>query len=124
VRQRLWLVLGISGLLLSACSQVQEVIDTGNQVIDTAQGLGNVCQIAEPIWTQDLSPKQATGVLKSAVTELETLLKNNSNLVPDVDTLLQDLKFAVKQLEEGLTKKELKEITSSIKSICAGLGNS
>jgi hypothetical protein len=71
-----------------------------------------------------LSPKEATGILKSAVTELESLLKNNSNLVPGVDTLLQDLKFAVKQLEEGLTKKELKEITGSIKSVCAGLSNS
>lgn len=110
--------------MLSACSQVQEVIDTGNQVIDTARGLSNVCQIAEPIWNQDLSPKEATEVLKSAVTELESLLKANANLVPDIDTVLQDLKFAVKQLEAGLTKKELREIMGSIQSVCDGLGNS
>jgi hypothetical protein len=123
VKLRHLFALSISVVLLSACSEVQEVIDTGKQVIDAAQGLNNVCTIAEPLWTTDIDAKAASDILKQAVTELESVITQNQDLVPDAKTLLQDLKVGVAELEKGLTKKELKEVASSIQSLCSGLSN-
>lgn len=111
----------VSIFLLSACSEVQKAIDTGQQVISAAQGLSNVCSIAEETWTTDVDPKEATAILKRAVKELEKVISENENLVPDSRTLLRDLNTGISDLEKGLTKKELKEAVSSIQSICSGL---
>lgn len=108
-------------LVLGACSEVQEVIDTGKQVIDTAQGLSNVCTIAEETWTTDVNPEDAQAILKRAVKELEGVLEQNQGLIPDSEMLLKDLKRGVTELEKGLTKKELKQAVSSIQSLCSGL---
>ncbi|MFZ9693669.1 MAG: hypothetical protein ACO3BI_03815 [Candidatus Nanopelagicales bacterium] len=114
-------MLFIAALLLSACSEVQQVIDTGKQVIDTAQGLSNVCSIAEETWTAGVSPEDATRILKRAFKELEGVASANENLIPESKTLFRDLQNAVDELEKGLTKKELKELVTSIQSLCSNL---
>ncbi|MFZ9309676.1 MAG: hypothetical protein ACO3XJ_00115 [Candidatus Nanopelagicales bacterium] len=114
-------MLFIAALLLSACSEVQQVIDTGKQVIDTAQGLSNVCSIAEETWTAGVSPEDATRILKRAIKELEGVASANENLIPESKTLFRDLQNAVDELEKGLTKKELKELVTSIQSLCSNL---
>lgn len=106
--------------MLSACSEVQKAIDTGQQVIDAAQGLANVCSIAEETWTTDVDPKEASAILKRAVEELETVISQNENLVPESRTLLRDLRAGIAELEKGLSKKDLKEAVSSIQSLCSG----
>lgn len=111
----------IAALLLSACSEVQQVIDTGKQVIDTAQGLSNVCSIAEETWTTDVSPEDATRILKRAIRELEGVAPANENLIPESKTLFRDLQTAVDELEKGLTKKELKDLVTSIQSLCSNI---
>lgn len=110
-------------LVLNACSEVQEVIDTGKQVIDTAQGLSNVCAIAEETWTTDVSPEDASAILKRAVKELEGVLEKNQGLIGDSETLLKDMKKEISELEKGLTKKELEQAISSVQSLCTGLGS-
>lgn len=111
----------IAALLLTACSEVQQVIDTGKQVIDTAQGLSNVCSIAEETWATDVSPEDATRILKRAIKELEGVASANENLIPESKTLFRDLQTAVDELEKGLTKKELKDLVTSIQSLCSNV---
>ena len=111
----------IAALLLTACSEVQQVIDTGKQVIDAAQGLSNVCSIAEETWTTDVSPEDATRILKRAIKELEGVASANENLIPESKTLFRDLQTAVDELEKGLTKKELKDLVKSIQSLCSNV---
>lgn len=113
------ITLFIATLLLSACSEVQQVIDTGKQVIDVAQGLSNVCSIAEETWATDVSPEDATKILKRAIKELRSVASKNENLIPESKTLFRDLQTAVKELEKGLTKKELNELVTSIQSLCS-----
>lgn len=106
---------------MSGCSEVQEVIDTGKQVIDAAQGLSNVCTIAEETWTTEVTPKETGVILKRAIKELEAVIEQNGDLIPDSKSLLSDLKRGVTELEKGLTKKELQEALTSIQSLCTGL---
>ena len=115
------LAVSLVTLTLSGCSEVQEVIDTGKQVIDAAQGLSNVCTIAEETWTTEVTPEEAGTILKRAVTELEGVIAQNGDLIPDSKSLLKDLKQGINELEKGLTKKELKEALASIQSLCSGL---
>ena len=115
------LAVSLVTLTLSGCSEVQEVIDTGKQVIDAAQGLSNVCTIAEETWTTEVTPEEAGTILKRAVKELEGVISQNGDLIPDSKSLLKDLKQGINELEKGLTKKELQEVLTSIQSLCSGL---
>ena len=115
------LAVSLVTLTLSGCSEVQEVIDTGKQVIDAAQGLSNVCTIAEEAWTTEVTPEEAGTILKRAVKELEGVISQNGDLIPDSQSLLKDLKQGINELEKGLTKKELQEALTSIQSLCSGL---
>jgi len=115
------LAVSLVTLTLSGCSEVQEVIDTGKQVIDAAQGLSNVCTIAEETWTTEVTPEEAGTILKRAVKELEGVISQNGDLIPDSQSLLKDLKRGINELEKGLTKKELQEALTSIQSLCSGL---
>lgn len=115
------LTVSLVTIALSGCSEVQEVIDTGKQVIDAAQGLSNVCTIAEETWTTEVTPEEAGAILKRAVKELEDVIAQNGDLIPDSQSLLRNLKRGVDELEKGLTKKELQEALASIQSLCTGL---
>jgi PBP1b-binding outer membrane lipoprotein LpoB len=121
MRVKKFATLFIAALLLSSCSEVQKVIDTGKQVVDTAQGLSNVCSIAEETWTTEVNPEDATRILKRAIKELEGVASANENLIPESKTLFRDLQTAIDELEKGLTKKELKDLVTSIQSLCSNI---